>query len=305
MTYLKGGSAMQNTQKTKKKSAAQKRIDQLDLPYGDRKNIGEILAEPIAFIPNENFRRPKFMADIIKKQVEVQTGQSLSAEDERLLFMQFNYARYKLCQVRRKLIKQTTRSKKIALELLDWYHRQLDTRSKIVTANMGLVLAMAKRSDFPGVEFSDLVSEGSMALLRAADKFDFSRGFKFSTYACRAIFKGFSRTAKQSYRYRSHFLAQWDTAFEKSDQVERDREEQHEDWVDEVRTIMHQNLADLTGIEQSVVSMRFSLDTQQQKPLTLKQVGEQLGLTKERIRQIQNKALTKLRVVAQERMVSL
>ena len=296
---------MKATRKTKKKSAVQKRIERLDLPSGEIKKLEEILVEPIAFIPNENFRRPKVMTEIINKQVEVQTGKSLSAEEERLLFMQLNYARYKLCQVRRKLIKQTARGKNIALELLDWYRRQLETRSKIVTANMGLVLAMAKRSDFPGVEFTDLVSEGSMALLRAADKFDFSRGFKFSTYACRAIFKGFSRTAKQNYRYRSRFLAQWDVAFEKSDQIERDRKEQHEDWVDEVRNIMHQNLADLTDIEQSVVSMRFSLDTEQPRPLTLKQVGEKLGLTKERIRQIQNKALTKLRTVAQERMVSV
>jgi len=296
---------MQKTRKTKKKTAAQKQLDRLNLPAGEKKKLEELLAESIAFIPNENFRRPKIMTEIINRQIDVQTGRSLSTEDERHLFMQFNYARYKLCQIRRKLLKQTARWKNIALELLDWHQRQLEYRSKIVTANMGLVLAMAKRSDFPGVEFTDLVSEGSMALLRATDKFDCSRGFKFSTYACRAIFKGFSRTAKKSYRYRSHFLAQWDTAFEKSDQLEREREEQHDDWVDEVRNIMNQNLADLTGIEQSVVSLRFSLDTQQPRPLTLRQVGEKLGLTKERIRQIQNKALAKLRTVAQERMVSL
>ena len=197
---------MQKTRKTKKKSAVQKKLDRLNLPGGEKKKLEEILAEPIAFIPNENFRRPKVMTEIINRQIEVQTGRSLSTEDERLLFMQFNYTRYKLCQIRRKLLKQTARWKNIALELLDWYQRQLEYRSKIVTANMGLVLAMAKRSNFPGVEFTDLISEGSMALLRATDKFDCSRGFKFSTYACRAIFKGFSRTAKKSYRYRSRTL---------------------------------------------------------------------------------------------------
>jgi RNA polymerase primary sigma factor len=76
----------------------------------------------------------------------------------------------------------------------------LETRSKIVTANMGLVLAMAKRSDFPGVEFTDLVSEGSMALLRAADKFDCARGFKFSTYASKWIQAAITRTISNQVR---------------------------------------------------------------------------------------------------------
>ena len=47
------------------------------------------------------------------------------------------------------------------------------------------------------VDFAEVVSEGNMALIRAVDKFNVERGFKFSTYACRAILKAFSRTAHE------------------------------------------------------------------------------------------------------------
>ena len=73
--------------------------------------------------------------------------------------------------------------------------------------------------------------------------------------------------------------------------------------ADEVQTIIKSNLAELSDIELSVVQMRFSLRDDQLAPMTLKQVGARLGLTKERIRQIQNQALAKLRVVAEERLV--
>jgi RNA polymerase sigma factor (sigma-70 family) len=288
-----------------KKSNFAKKLARFKLSSLQKNQLQQCLESPISYVPNDSFRRPKYMETIMNEVVEVITGQSLNAEQEILLFLQMNYARYRMCQVRRKLIKQTKWPKAELLELLNWYNRQMDTRSKIVTANMGLVLAMAKRTDFPGVEFTDLVSEGSMALLRATEKFDCSRGFKFSTYACRAIFKGFSRTAKQNYRYRSKFPTQWDIALEKDDHLDRIREENHNDWVDEVRIIINDNLADLTEVEQSVVNMRFSLSDKQENPLTLKQVGERLGLTKERIRQIQNKALSKLKIIAEERMVTI
>ena len=243
------------------------------------------------------------MATVMEQLVDVIPGQALKGDEEVNLFLQLNYARYKTAQIRRHLLSQSPWTKKTALELLEWNKRQLHARSQIVTANMGLVLAMAKKVDFPGVEFTDLISEGSMALLRASDKFDFDRGFKFSTYACRAIFKGFSRTAKQNYRYRSRFPAQWDVALEKDDHLDQLRQENHSDGIDEVRMIFQENIADLSRVEQSVIEMRFSLKPKQTKPLTLKQVGDKLGLTKERIRQIQNKALAKMRLVAEERIV--
>jgi RNA polymerase sigma factor (sigma-70 family) len=279
------------------------KIRRLRLNNTEKEALNRILTEPIGYIPYDHFRRPSLMAPIMKKCVEVTAGQTLDKEDEQVLFLKMNYARYKLCQIRRKLMRQSPWSKKTVIELLKWYQKQLAARSEIVTVNMGLVLAMAKKVDFPGVEFTDLISEGSMALLRATDKFDCQRGYKFSTYACRAIFKGFSRTAKQSYRYRKRFPTQWDIALEKDDSLEQIRQEDHENGIEEVRTIFQDNLADLSQIEQSVIEMRFSLRPRQSRPLTLKQVGDKLGLTKERIRQIQNKALAKIRDVAEERIV--
>ena len=283
-------------------SAIEHKLVRLRLPDQDQCALVAILAEPISYIPHSLVRQPAAMRETLAHDVLIMPGTSLKGDEERTLFLQLNYARHLMCQLRRSLLGQTRWPKKSLLQLLHWSQFQLEIRSKIVTANMGLVLAMAKRSDFPGIEFTDLVSEGSMALLRATEKFDCERGFKFSTYACRAIFKGFSRTAKQNYRYRNRFPTQWDVTFEKDDQLERARNEQRDDWVDEVRTIFRRNLADLSDIEQSVVKMRFSLDDIQDEPLTLKQVGDKLGLTKERIRQIQNKALAKIRETAHERM---
>ena len=284
-------------------STITRRIGSLRISNTDKETLKTLINEPIAFIPNDRFRRPKAMATVMEQHVDVITGQALKGDQEVTLFLQLNYARYKTCQIRRHLLSQSSWTKKTVLELLEWNNLQLHARSQIVTANMGLVLAMAKKVDFPGIEFTDLISEGSMALLRASDKFDFARGFKFSTYDCRAIFKGFSRTAKQNYRYRRRFPAQWDIALEKDDHLNQLREEDHYNGVDEVRMIFKDNIADLSRVEQSVIEMRFSLKPKQIKPLTLKQVGDKLGLTKERIRQIQNKALAKMRVVAEERIM--
>lgn len=198
------------------------------------------MAEPISYMPDGRFAKRAPMAEIMAREINIAPGDSLDADGEQTVFLQLNYARYRL-QVRRKLLRQGRWPLQDVQALLEWHRRQLQARSAIVTANMGLVLAMVRRVNYAGVEFTDLISEGSMALLRATEKFDVSRGWKFSTYACRAILKAFSRAAKKSYRYRSLFPTQLDPALERSDLFEQKREDAHQEWAEEVKMIVNDN----------------------------------------------------------------
>lgn len=265
--------------------------------------IQKLLNHPIGYMSHSWFQTPREMKNIMSQKVTVTNGIPLTEEQSRTLFLQLNYTRYQMNQIRRVILKKRNATKKELKQILSLYDQQMDIRGIIITANMGLVLAMVKNTHYIGVEITDLISEGSVALLRAADKFDCCRGFKFSTYACRAILRGFSRAAKKSYRYRSVFPLQLDTTLEKDDKLERMRDELQNEMIEEIRAIYRNNLAELSGTEQSVVAMRFSLNNRYAPPLTLQQVGKRLGLSKERIRQIQNKALTKLRVITEERLI--
>lgn len=232
----------------------------------------------------------------------------LTAEEEQQIFLRFNYCRYRLMRVIRqhsgkRLGVQATR------EALHWATEALRTRNFIVRANTSLVMAMARRTKTVGVELGDLVSEGNLALLRCVDKFDCSRGFKFSTYACRAIMSGFARQGAKSARYRNQFPAAFDPTFERSDFLEQKREDDASDCVNGLRVILSSNAAELSKVERRVINARFALDpagrrANKGRPRTLEQVGQLLGVSKERVRQIQNRALRKLRNVIDEQVLA-
>jgi RNA polymerase sigma factor (sigma-70 family) len=201
---------------------------------------------------------------------------------------------------------------KAAREVLRWQRLADETRTYIVRANTSLVLAMARRSRNSGAEMGELVSEGNLALLRCVDKFDASRGFKFSTYACRAILASFSRAGAKAARHRAQFPTPFDPAMERSDHVETKRDRIEHECVDELKRILFENSADLSSVERRVLTARFSLDqpinNSAAKPAvrrkTLDQVGDLLGVSKERVRQIQNQAMIKLRAVLEERLLA-
>jgi RNA polymerase primary sigma factor len=232
---------------------------------------------------------------------EAMTGapQLMKAGEERVMFLRFNFCKRRLSRLQ-KLIKKSGLTRKRAEDFIEWHRRFEHFREYLVRTNLALVLAMAKRTRLGDVDFAEIVSEGNMALIRAVDKFNVDRGFKFSTYACRAILKAFSRTSLKSSRHKSRFPVEFEPDMEKSDWQDRRRDAVEEDCIDELKAIVNRNLADLSQVEETVIRRRFNWEQDQDSNLTLEEVGQIIGVTKERVRQIQNKALAKIRNVMEE-----
>src|SRR4051794_24021715 len=225
--------------------------------------------------------------------------QLMKGQEEKLMFLRFNFCKRRLTQLQ-KVIKREGLTRERAEKFLEWHRRFEHFREYLVRTNLALVLAMAKRTRLGDVDFAEVVSEGNMALMRAVDKFNVDKGFKFSTYACRAILKAFSRTAMKSSRYKTRFPVEFEPEMEKSDWNDRKRDIVEEDCIDELKQIVDRNLADLSDTEQTVIRRRFNWQQQEEHPLTLEEVGQIIGVTKERVRQIQNKALLKIKSVMED-----
>jgi RNA polymerase primary sigma factor len=101
-------------------------------------------------------------------------------------------------------------------------------------------------------------------------------------------------------KYRQRFPTDFDPKLEKSNYVEAKREGFEKDAAEEVKRIVTENRADLTEVERTVIEHRFGLESGEEKPMTLEQVGQIIGVTKERVRQIQNKAMEKIRLTLEE-----
>lgn len=286
------------------------------------KVLKRMLAEPVEYVHDDLLdhteadvllQRPLHVSDEEDARQNDDSGVFMLApqghpvwglERERFLFLRLNYCRREIFRILDEH-KGRRLNAEAAAELLRWEGLMADTRDEIVRQNMPLVLAMAKRTRITAVDLTDLISEGNMALMRAVKKYDSSRGYRFSTYACRAILKSFSRVAARASRHRGHFPTEFDPELEKSNHLEQIRLDTEDHCVQELKSILTENLADLSDVERKVIAARFALDNESRdeaarKAKTLEQVGELIGVTKERVRQIQNKALSKLRTALEE-----
>ncbi|MCA9230011.1 MAG: sigma-70 family RNA polymerase sigma factor [Planctomycetales bacterium] len=244
-------------------------------------------------------RRPSGLPPYLASLYEISL---LTREQEQHLFRKYNYLKYKASKLRDQL--DYEQPKASLMDEIEAAHAQaVELKNQIARCNLRLVVSIAKRHVTPDQNFFELVSDGNVSLLRAIEKFDFSRGNKFSTYASWAIMKNFARTIPSEYRQRDRFRTSHDELFAATQEKRGNpivEESMQQDRISKINRVLKR----LDDRERQIIVGRFGLD-HNREPRTLKEVGAELGVTKERIRQIEARALTKLRQAAQEEKIAL
>ena len=218
----------------------------------------------------------------------------LTADQERDLFRRMNYLKYRSNALRSRL-----KPDRPVVRHMDDIERMLaeatEVRNHIVQANTRLVVSIARRLMHVPDAFDEMISTGNMVLIKAVERFDYSRGFRFSTYATHSVRRELFRSFGQRQKLR---LSEVSTAPEiLLDSVEnRDESRNYQEQdrkVNYVRSLMEKVLPER---EQKVVISRFGLDSGSGH--TLREIGEAMGLSKERVRQLHLRAIDRLQAVA-------
>jgi RNA polymerase primary sigma factor/RNA polymerase sigma factor len=287
--------------------ARARRIFELPLDFIDSREFHQpradakiLAATPPCDRPVKKVKPPKDFPPYLAALYETPL---LTASQERHLFRKLNYLKYRAAQLRGQL--DHARPKVAVMEEIEsLYQQAVATKNQLIQANLRLVVSLArKRIGATNESFFELVSDGNMSLIRAVDKFDYSKGNKFSTYATWALIKNYARTIPSELKRQTRFRTSQDERLAdfsdfRSDHT-RDETEQdvRERQVSEI-------LSCLSEREQKIIVSRYGLDYARE-PRTLQEVGEELGVTKERVRQLEARALSKLRAAARDHRIDL
>ena len=282
----------------------------------------QILENKIDFMHSEEFCQPE-ANDVILKQdppdnpkagtskpppglppylTSLYSTSLLNRAQEAYYFRKMNYLKYKAAALRDELD-----AKKPSTRLCDRIEGYLqdaqEVKNFLIRSNLRLVVSIAKKHINPQSSFFEMVSDGNMSLIRSIEKFDYTRGNKFSTYATWAIMKNFARSVPAEHTQLDRFRTGNDEMFQGStDQKSNPYKLELDNQVQ--RRVLMRILDELDRREKQIIICRFGLEPAVE-PQTLEQLGRQLGVTKERVRQIQTRALRKLKKIAGEQSLDI
>lgn len=209
----------------------------------------------------------------------------LTPARERSLFLALNYWKMRLAESQAALSPATARWRDVqrgrALA-----ERVAAVRNEIVTANLRLVVSVAKKHLRQALSLMDLVSEGNVTLLRTIDSFDVHRGYRFSTYATFALMRCFARAIPQ-------MLHRQAAGQEPLLQVADPHSARSFELVD-ARERLATLFRRLNPREQEILSSSFGLQ-ETRTPESYGELGSRLGISRQRVQQIERGALLKLR----------
>ena len=280
-----------------------------------------LIDRPIELIGHESFENPALADEILAPMPDHETFEEarrgmrvpkdappelaslyemplLSKPQEQHLFRKMNYLKFRATRLLDSMKTPGGRinSQKLRTESLDQIDAFLKQANEIkdilIGCNMRLVVSIAKKHSGQTDNFFELLSDGNVSLMRAVEKFDYSRGNKFSTYASWAIMKNYARSIPDEKTRRERFVTGNEDLFDAAADIRTD-EQEIVAAAEQASTKVNRLLEYLDPREREIIRLRAGIDTNE--GMTLEKIGEKLGITKERVRQLNVRAMKKLR----------
>jgi len=251
--------------------------------------------EPVA----EKHAKPRIPAGLPAYLQSLYLTPLLSREQEQDLFRRYNYLKYQASRLIASLDPETVTEAEYA-SVSGLIADVEAMRQRIIGANLRLVVSIAKKHVGWSSNFFEVISDGNMSLMRAVEKFDYSLGNKFSTYATWAVMKNYARSIPEQHYHCTRFVTGQEQVLDSAPDLTPETAPASD--REQVRELIAEGMSELTDREREIVTGHFGLSGQG-GAMTLEQLGERFGVTKERVRQIEQRALAHLREVLEPSLV--
>ena len=250
--------------------------------------LGPMPDEEEFFAKAETMKAPK---DVEPQMAYLYGKPLLTREQEAHVFRKMNFLKHQANRLSQQL--DPVRARVGELRRIDALMKQSKRhRDLLIECNQRLVHSLATRHMQIGQNLDELKSDANISIMRAVEKFDYSRGNKFSTYATWAIMKNFARSIPDENTRRGRYMTGTDEIFAGKADVRTDEQEVVA-LADAARARVNRLLDVLDPRTREVIRMRTGLSGGEE--MTLEQIGQHFGITKERVRQINVRGMKQLR----------